>query len=265
MINSYKKYALVSGGSKGIGFAIASALARRKFNLILIARNADDLNDAKNKLEGSYPVRVEILPYDLNEKEAAENIRNWCMERNLPVSVLCNVTGIGGSADYLSNSLAESIYMLRLNMEPAVSLVYQLLPLLKKNHPSYILNVSSIAGFAPISIKNIYSASKSAMIFFSYSLRYQLIHDHISVSCLCPGPVFTKPSIEKETLAKLGRFGKWLALPPEKIGEIAIAGTFKRRMLIIPGRLAKSVSVLLRLLPRRMITYLYDKLSASSS
>jgi uncharacterized protein len=262
--NSNTKYALVSGGSKGIGFAIASALAKRNFNLVLIARNADDLGEAKNKLEHGFHIHVDIVPADLYEPDAAEKIAGWCTERNLPISVLCNVTGIGGSADYLSNTLTESLYMLRLNTEPAVSLVYCLLPLLKKNQPSFILNVSSMAGFAPISIKNIYSATKSAVIFFSYSLKYQLKREGISVSCLCPGPVFTKSSIQKETLAQLGWFGKSLAVSPEKIGEIAVEQTFKKKLIIVPGLLAKTVSVLLRTLPRRMAAYLYYRLSAHS-
>ena len=149
--------------------------------------------------------------------------------------------------------------MLRLNTQPAISLIYYLLPLLKKNQPSFILNVSSIAGFAPISIKNIYSATKSAMIFFSYSLRYQLQKENISVSCLCPGPVFTKPSVKEETIQKLGWFGKRMAVAPEKLGEIAIERTFKKDIIIVPGFLAKTVSVLIRSLPMRWIAYLYSR------
>jgi hypothetical protein len=261
MMNAVTKYALVSGGSKGIAFAIASALAKRKFNLILVARNAEDLQDAKTELENNHPIIVETLSLDLKDKEAAIKIGQWCTEKDLPLSFLCNVTGIGGSSDYLTNSLEESLYMYRLNMEPTISLTHQLLPLLKKNQPGYILNVASMAGFAPILIKNIYSASKSAMIFFSYSLRYQLKADHISVSCLCPGPVFTRPDIKKETLAKLGRFGGWMAVSPEKIGEIAVARTFKRNMIIVPGRLTRVVSTLIRILPRRIISWLYYRLS----
>ena len=258
-------YALVSGGSKGIGFAIAEALARRKFNLILVARNAEDLNNAKTKLENAHPVMVETLSLDLKDEATAIKIGDWCSKKNLPVSVLCNVTGIGGAADFLSNSLDETLYMLRLNMEPAVALTHQLLPILKKSQPSYILNVSSMAGFAPISVKNIYSASKSAMIFFSYSLRYQLKASRISVSCLCPGPVFTRPDIEKETRAKLGKLGAWMAVSPEKIGETAVAETFKKKMLIVPGILNKMVSILIRSLPRRVICWLYYKLAGRSN
>jgi short-subunit dehydrogenase len=259
VIKNDKPWALVSGGSKGIGYAIAVALAKRNYNLLLIARNEEELNNTKNKLESAFPIRVETLVLDMSKEDSAAIIESWCTGKNLPLKMLCNVSGIGGSADYLSNSLTDSLYMLRLNTEPAVSLIYYLLPLLKKNQPSFILNVSSMAGFAPISIKNIYSATKSAMIFFSYSLRYQLQKENISVSCLCPGPVFTKPSVEKETITKLGWFGKRMAVAPEKIGEIAIDRTLKKDIIIVPGFLAKTVSVLIRSLPMRWIAYLYNR------
>jgi uncharacterized protein len=257
-----KPWALISGGSRGIGFAIANALARRDYNLALVARNEEDLQYAKKKLEAIYPVTIEIFPYDLSEEASILKISSWCIEKELPLKMLCNVTGMGGSTDYLSTSLSDSLHMLRLNTEPAVSLTFHVLPLLKKNQPAYILNVSSMAGFAPISIKNIYSATKSAILFFSYSLRYQLKKDNISVSCLCPGPVFTKPSIEKETIDQLGWFGKHMAIPPEKLGEIAIDKTLKKAMIIVPGFLAKTVSVILRILPKRWIAYIYYKLAS---
>ncbi len=259
VIKNDNPWALVSGGSKGIGYAIATALAKRNYNLILIARNEEDLNNAKNKLESAFSIQVEILVLDMSKEDSASVIESWCTENNLPLKMVCNVSGIGGSADYLSASLTDSLYMLRLNTEPAISLIYYLLPLLKKNQPSFILNVSSMAGFAPISVKNIYSATKSAMIFFSYSLRHQLEKENISVSCLCPGPVFTKPSIEKETIKKLGWFGKYMAVAPEKIGEIAIDRTFKKAMIIVPGFLAKTISLFIRSLPMRWIAYLYSR------
>ena len=254
-----KPWALVSGGSKGIGYAIASSLAKRNYNLILIARNVETLNNAKTKLELAFPIQVEILALDMSKEDSATIIESWCTEKDLPLKMLCNVSGIGGSADYLSGPLKDSLYMLRLNTEPAISLIYCLLPLLKKNQPSFILNVSSMAGFAPISIKNIYSATKSALIFFSYSLRYQLQKENISVSCLCPGPVFTKPSTEKETIKKLGWFGKQMAVKPEKVGEIAVERTLKKAMIIVPGFLAKTISIVIRLLPIRWIAYLYSR------
>ena len=252
-------FALVAGGSKGIGYAIAEALAKRGYNLILIARHPDPLQAAKNKLESAYPVHVEILTYDLSRNETATEIAAWCNEKNIPLKMLCNVEGFGGSKDYLSLPLDTLRYMIDVNIGSPMALSLTLIPLLEKNAPSYILNVSSLAGFAPIPVKNMYSATKSAVNFFSYSLRKQLKEKNISVSVLCPGPVFTKPEIEKETKKKLGWLGMQMAVSPERVGETAVRHTLKKKLVIVPGTLAKMMSVLMRMLPKRTIMNIYNK------
>jgi uncharacterized protein len=253
-------YALVAGGSKGIGYAIAEGLAKRKYNLILIARHLDSLNTAKNKLELTYGIHVEVLVYDLSREESAAEIARWCEEKNIQLKILCNVAGLGGVKDYLSIPLDTVRYMVRLNVESCMAVSFTLLPLLEKNAPSYILNVASMAGLAPIPVKNVYSATKSAVVFFSYSLRYQLKKRKISVSCLCPGPVFTKPSIEKDTKDKLGWFGVKMAVPPKRVGEVAVRKTLKKRMIIVPGTLPRIISVFIRILPKRLLVAIYNKI-----
>jgi uncharacterized protein len=252
-------YALVAGGSKGIGYAIAEALARRGYNLILIARHMDSLISAKNKLECDFHVHVEVLSYDLSLNESATDIAKWCTDRNIRLKMLCNVAGFGGSKDYLSLPLDSLRYMINLNVGSAMALTLTLLPLLEKNAPSFILNVGSMAGFAPIPVKNLYSATKSAVVFFSYSLSYQLKEKNISVSVLCPGPVFTKPEIVEDTKKKLGWFGSLMAVPPEKVGEIAVRETLDHKMVIVPGTVSKITAFLIRVLPRQMIVNIYGK------
>jgi short-subunit dehydrogenase len=256
-VDSLKPYAVVAGGSKGIGYGISEALAKRGYNLILIARHLDTLQKAKNNLEAKYHVHVDILVLDLSLDSSATVIAKWCQDRNIRLKVLCNVAGLGGANDYLSLPLDSLRYMVRLNVESCMALSLTLLPLLEKNAPSFILNVASMAGFAPIPVKNMYSATKSAVVFFSYSLRYQLKDKNISVSCLCPGPVYTKPEIVKDTKAKLGWFGNQMALDPETVGEVAIKKTFKKKLIIVPGTLAKISSSLIRFFPRRWVTNLY--------
>ena len=250
-------YAMVAGGSKGIGYAFALALAKRNYNLILIARGYDSLVAAKNKLEALYPIHVEILSYDLAKEESAPAIAKWCIARNIRLKVLCNVAGLGGEKDYLTLPLDSLRYMVNLNVESCMAMSLLLLPLLEKNTPSYILNVASMAGFAPIPAKNMYSATKAAVIYFSYGLRKQLKKKKISVSCLTPGPVFTKPQIKKVTKEKLGWFGMQMAVPPKKVGEKAVKKTLKKKMIIIPGTLAKISSTVIRTLPKRWMVGLY--------
>src|SRR5688572_8283070 len=252
-------YALVAGGSKGIGYAIASALAKRNYNLILIARGYDSLVAAKKKLEALYPIHVEILSYDLAKEESARAIAEWCIARNIKLKVLCNVAGLGGEKDYLSLPLDSLRYMVNLNVESCMALTLLLLPLLEKNAPSHVLNVASMAGLAPIPVKNMYAATKSAVIFFSYSLRYQVREKGVSVSVLAPGPVFTKPSIKKDTEEKLGWLGTQMAVEPGKVGEIAVQKTLDGKLLIVPGTLPKIVSFFIRILPMRWTTSFYNK------
>ena len=254
-----RPYALIAGGSKGIGYAIAEALARRKFNLILIARGPDSLMAAKNRLESAYDINVHILSYDLANETSASEIRNWCTNNNIRLKILCNVAGFGGADDFLSLPLDSLRYMVNLNVESCLALSFELIPLLEKNPPAYILNVASMAGFAPIPVKNVYSATKSFIIFFSYALHFQLREQNISVSCLAPGPVFTKPSVVEDTKKHLGWLGMKMQVAPAKVGEIAVRKTLKRKIIIVPGTLAKISATVLRLLPKKMIVSMYDK------
>lgn len=251
-------YAVIAGGSKGIGYAIAEALARRNYNLVLIARHLDSLQAAQQRLESAYHVHVEILQMDLSKDNAATDIAKWCTEKKLRINMLCNVAGIGGEGDYLSLPLDTLRYMIDLNIGSCMALSLTLLPMLEKNAPSYILNVASMAGFAPIPGKNLYSATKSAVVFFSYNLRYQLKSKNISVSVLSPGPVYTKPEIIAYTKKKLGWLGNQMAVSPKRVGEIAVRKTLNGKMVIVPGTFAKIFSGVLRFFPRRWVAAAYN-------
>ena len=249
-------WALIAGGSKGIGLSVAEALAKRKYDLLLIARNIKELTEAKTKLESNFNIKVEIISCDLSSSESPDIIYDYCLSKNLELNILCNVAGMGGSKDFLVLPPNDLRTMIRINVESPVALSLILIPLLKKNSPSYILNIGSMAGFAPLPIKAVYASTKSALHSFSYSLRYLLKESNISVSCLCPGPVFTKSSIEQETIKQLGWIGKKMTVGTVAVGELAVRGMFQRKMIIVPGKLATLFSFLLRILPAQFLAYI---------
>lgn len=252
------KTALIAGGSRGIGYAIAQALAKRGYDLMLVARGREDLEKAKQNLESEFRVRVDTISFDLSKAGAAEVIREWCMEKDVSLNCLCNVVGIGGSDDFLKASHQHLRYMVDLNINSAIALTDLLLPQLEKNAPSHILNVASMAGFAPIPLKNVYSSTKSSVIYFSYALRFQLKKKNIKVSCLAPGPVYTKQEVIRETRKQLGKWGDRIAVKPERVGEIAVRKMLRGKMLIVPGKLAGFISVFLRFLPKRWVSAIYS-------
>lgn len=255
-------FALVAGGSKGIGFAMAEALAKRKYNLVLIARGVEALQTAKQKLESTYGVQVETISQDLSKDDAVKNISDWCNHNKLPLKMLCNVAGLGGDEDFGELSRDSLRYMLRLNLENPVMLTNELLPLLEKNKPAHILNVASLAAFAPMPPKNIYAATKAGVLYFGYGLKYDLKKHNkgITVSTLAPGPVYTKPQIKETTRKQLGKFGDWMSVPPARVGEIAVRRALKGRTLTVPGFWAHSASVLIRALPRKWAAAIYSGL-----
>src|SRR5688572_4768667 len=131
--NDTLPYALVTGGSKGIGYAIAAALARRNYNLILVARDINGLSAAKSKLEALYPIHIEILSYDLSVEESAGLIAQWCIDRDIKIKMLCNAGGLGGEKDFLSLPLDSLRHMVNLNLASSMAMSLMLLPLLEKN------------------------------------------------------------------------------------------------------------------------------------
>ena len=253
------KCAVIAGGSRGIGYAIADALAKRGWDLVLVARHMDDLQKAKLQIESHYPVHVELLAKDLSLQETPAEIAAWCESKKLPIRMLCNVAAFGGARDYLELPEDTVRYMLRLNLESTVMLTHALLPMLERGAPSYILNVASMAGLAPMPAKNIYSATKSAVVFFSYSLHFQLRKKDIHVSCLAPGPVYTKQEVVNTTHKMMGKtFGDWIEVPPARVGELAVRKTLNGKMLIVPGTVANVSSKIIRILPRRWVAWVYS-------
>src|ERR1700733_10073204 len=90
---THMSWAVIAGGSKGIGIHIANSLARREYNLLLVARNAGELLESKNRLEKEFTVQVETIPCDLSLPESASIISGYCDSRELDVRVLCNAAG----------------------------------------------------------------------------------------------------------------------------------------------------------------------------
>lgn len=247
-----KTYALVTGASKGIGKAIAFNLAERNYNLLLVARSTDELNDLKELLIRQYSINVEVLSIDLSDVDSAYKVSQWVKAHSFQVSILVNNAGYGLWGKFEELELKEQINMLQLNINTVVELTYQMLPLLKQQKASYILNVASTAAYQAVPTLALYSASKAFVLSFTRAIRFELKDTSISTTCLCPGPVDTGFAA-RAGLDALGKMVEKFNMDPKVVASAAVRGMFNKKSEIIPGITNVISAYANRILPKSLI------------
>ncbi|ARS39240.1 short-chain dehydrogenase [Sphingobacteriaceae bacterium GW460-11-11-14-LB5] len=234
MLDTKMKYAIITGASKGIGKSMAIALAKRKINLLLISRSADELSALQTALKKQYEVEVHILAIDLSQAEAPKAVYNWITEKNYAVHILINNAGYGLWGKFGELDLSAQLEMCQLNMTTVTSLCHLLLPVLSAEKKAYILNVCSTAAYQAVPTLAIYSATKAFVLSFTRALRFELKDGPVSVSCLSPGPVDTGFA-HRAGLDAFSKMAEKFNMKPDEVAEIAIKGMFAGKSEIIPG------------------------------
>ena len=247
-------FALVTGASRGIGKSIANELANKKFNILLVARDAQLLNENAAEIRLKFGVEVDIFAIDLTENQAVEKLVQWIGEKSYSVSVLVNNAGYGLSGPIDAYTFLEHKNMMSLNMDVPVELTHRLLPMLKSQHKSYVLNIGSCASYQSVPGLNIYAATKSFVLSFSRGLRHELKNTSVSVSVVSPGATDTAfPTRAKVLGEKAVKMAKATNMTPEAVAKIAVEGMLKGRPEIITGLLNKMGVLLAWLLPKKVI------------
>jgi uncharacterized protein len=245
-------YALITGASKGIGRQMAICLAKRKHNLLLAARSAEELNDLKKELQPAYNISVETLSIDLSQQGSSNELFKWITSNSWRVNVLINNAGYGIWGNFGDLLLAEQMNMVQLNVNTLIELSHMMLPALNKEKESYILNVASTAAYQAVPTLALYSASKAFVLSFSRALRFELKDTNTSVTCICPGPVDTGFA-SRAGLDALSKLAQTFNMKPEIVAEIAIRGMFNKKSEIIPGFTNVISAYAARLLPKGFI------------
>ncbi len=251
-------YALVTGGSSGIGKAIARELARHGFNVLLVALPETGLEAVAESIRNEFGVKVDYLNSNLAVADGPEKVYHWCRLNYYAVNILVNNAGLGHLCSFESLSHDQIHYMMALNNEALVMLTHQFMHMLKNQPKSYVLNVGSLASFEPMPNKAIYAATKSFVYSFSWALRMELEDEGISVSCLCPSGVLTNQQVQQRT--ERISISKSFQMDAETVARKAVNCMLKGQFRIIPGWQNRFVYRLEQVLPEEAVKWLMKKL-----
>ncbi|QKZ13061.1 SDR family NAD(P)-dependent oxidoreductase [Spirosoma sp. KUDC1026] len=246
-------YALVTGASKGIGLAIAEELARKKFDLILVARSEPQLQAAAERLSRQYSIQAVYYALDLAKAGAAQELFDYCQTKQYVVSVLVNNAGYGLSGVFESHSLAEHTDMMNVNMITLTQLCYLFLPQLKQQSRSYILNLGSSAAYQAIPRLSLYAASKAFVLSFSRGLHGELKGTSVSVTCVCPGSTDTD-FINRAQVGEKGRkAAEQVNMTPADVAKQAVDAMLSGQVEVVTGFVNKVGKLMAWLMPKGIV------------
>jgi NAD(P)-dependent dehydrogenase (short-subunit alcohol dehydrogenase family) len=220
------RVALITGANRGIGKAMALALAGAGAKIALVARDATLLEAAANEVR-KLGVEAEAFPADIGDEQQVLQLERGALKRFGAVDILINNAGINIRKMLVDFTLEEWNSILTTNLTSAFLLCRSFVPQMKGRGYGRIVNVTSIMSHISFPERTAYSASKAGLLGFTRALALELAPEGITVVGISPGPIateMTKPLIENpqknaEFLSHVpqGRWGK-----PEDIGQLAL-------------------------------------------
>ena len=224
-------YSIITGAANGLGRAFVFELAKRGMNTILIDLPGTGLERLCENIEKDYGIHSVYYNTDLTIKDNIIELANK-INREYEVFMLINNAGMGGAMHFDEVDTDYIYRMIQLNVMAAPVLTHELIPNLKRQDKSYILNISSMAAFSPIGYKTVYPASKVFINYFSRSLRQEFRRTNLSVSVLCPGPMKTNADVTKRIESHTA-LAKFCVVYPKKVAKKAIRRLLKKHPVII--------------------------------
>src|SRR5262245_35066129 len=220
------KVALITGASKGLGKAMAFALAEAGAQLALVSRNFDQLNTVAREIRGR-DTKAEVFRADVTDEEQVQKLEDAVIGKFARIQILINNAGINIRKPVTDFSLTEWRQVMDTNLTGPFLMCRAFVPHMRGQGYGRIINLTSIMSHVALAGRSAYAASKTGLLGFTRALALELAPDKITVNGIRPGPVATEmntpilqnPELNQQFISKipLGRWGK-----VEEIGQLAV-------------------------------------------
>jgi short-subunit dehydrogenase len=244
--------ALVTGASSGIGYELTRRLAREGWDLVLVARSVDRLEEIAAPLRREEGLTVTVIRKDLAQPGAADEVFDALRARSIDVRVLVNGAGFGLLGPFAETDPIADREMMQLNMVALTELTRRAVREMLPRRDGRILNVASTAAFQPGPRMAVYYATKAYVLSFSEAIASELAGSGVTVSTLCPGPTRTafaaRAQMEGTNLFRSG------VMDAAAVAEAGYRGLMNGERVIVPGLRNKLLAASVPLGPRKLVT-----------
>ena len=242
--------ALITGASTGIGYELAHLFAQNHYDLVIIARHQDKLEEMAAQFERKYGVHVIPHVCDLTDPAAPDSIFQEMERQKIHVDVLVNNAGFGIYGLFAASDIKQQLEMVQLNVTALTHLTRLFLSGMVARKSGKILNVASTAAFQPGPLMAVYYATKAYVLFFSEAVANELKGTGVTMTVLCPGPTASqfqrRAGIEKTRLVKTGM------MTAAQVARIGYRALMKGQPVVVAGWRNKIFAFLIRFSPRQL-------------
>lgn len=239
-----EKTALITGATSGLGYEFVKLFANEGYNLVLVARNTQKLEEIKQSFTN---IEVTTISKDLSVIGSVKEVIEEVEEKRIHIDVLVNNAGFGLMGEFDKLDIQMQLNMIQLNVTALTELTYYILTKMKQRNSGRILNVASTAAFQPGPLMAVYYASKAYVLSFSEALIEELSDSSVTVTTLCPGPTRTNfGSVANVEGTKM--FSR--AMPPDIVAKSGYKALMNGKRVIVTGGLNKAGAFGVRFMPR---------------
>ena len=251
-------WALVTGGSSGMGMEYARQLAAKGYDLVLVSNQEEELQKVASELSKQFAIKVRTRFQDLAAENAADELFSFCQEQGLEVEILINNAGMFFFEELSTDNEAKALTMMRLHMFTPTRLCVLFGDAMKNRGNGYILNMSSMAAKFPCPGITVYSATKAYLKSFGKSLYFEMYPYGVGATTVCPAAIATPLYKLKPSLLKLG-VNIGLIGTPQWLVRRALRGMFHHRRVVKPGLMNYYLPPIIAILPKWLVNRLWRK------
>lgn len=243
---------MITGATSGIGYELSKLFAADGYNIVIVARSEDRLEEVASELRNKHNVQVVTLAKDLFKKEAAKEIYDELEQSNIRVTALVNDAGQGEYGFFAETDLQREIDIIHLNIISVVALTKYFLKDMVARDEGKILNVASLVANFPSPLLAVYAASKAFVLSFTEALVNELQDTDVTITALQPGVTdtdFFYKAGEDETI----HYQEMELSDPAKVAADGYIALMRGKGKVVSGTKNRIQSLMSNLLPEKKL------------